>query len=50
VNFLNQSEEDRFLRYDRDGVSIRVDLKKLSDETRQATPKQLSEFMERLQR
>ncbi len=50
VNFLNQSEEDRFLRYNRDGVSIRVDLKKLSDETRQATLKQLAEFMERLQR
>ncbi len=50
VNYLDQSGEDRFIRCNRDGVSIRIDLKKLSDENRQEALKQLAEVMERLRR
>ena len=50
VNYLDQSGEDRFIRCNRDGVSIRIDLKKLSDENRQEALKQLAEIMERLRR
>ncbi len=50
VNYIDQSGEDRFIRCNRDGVSIRIDLKKLSDENRQEVLKQLAEVMERLRR
>ena len=50
VNYLDQSGEDRFIRCNRDGVSIRIDLKKLSDENRQEALKLLAEVMERLRR
>ena len=50
VSFLDQTGEDRYIRCDRDGVSIRIDLKKLSDEVRQDTLDQLAEIMERLRR
>ena len=48
VNFLDQSGEDRFIRCNRDGVSIRIDLKNLSDENRREALKKLAEIMERL--
>ena len=50
ADFLGPSDEDRFLRYSRDGVSIRVDLKKLTDESRQEALDKLAEVMERLRR
>ena len=50
VNYLDQSGEDRFIRCNRDGVSIRIDLKKLSDENRQEALKLLVKVMERLRR
>ena len=50
VNYLDQSGEDRFILGNRDGVSIRIDLKKLSDENRQEALKLLAEVMERLRR
>ncbi|MFQ5974133.1 MAG: adenylate/guanylate cyclase domain-containing protein [Alphaproteobacteria bacterium] len=49
-NFLDQSGEDRFIRCNRDGVSIRIDLERLSDENRRDTLEQLAEIMERLRR
>ncbi len=35
TNFFDRSEEDRYIRCDRDGLSIRIDLNKLSDEDKQ---------------
>jgi class 3 adenylate cyclase len=46
TNFFERSEEDRYIRCDRDGLSIRIDLNKLSDEDRQ----QAEEMLARLQR
>lgn len=47
-NFLDQTRPDRLIRYDRDGLSIRIDLDRLSDEQRRKTLDRLSEVMERL--
>jgi adenylate cyclase len=49
-NFFDRSEEDRYIRCDRDGLSIRIDLNKLSDEDRQETLEQLADVIKRLQR
>ncbi len=48
LNSLDQSGEDRFIRCNRDGVSIRIDLERLSDENRRDIMEQLAEIMERL--
>ena len=50
VDFLDPSADDRFIRCDREGVSIRIDLKKLSDEAKQDALDQLGEIIERLRR
>jgi class 3 adenylate cyclase len=49
-NFLDPSDGDRFIRCDGDGVSIRIDLQKLSDEDKRDTLEQLAEIMDRLRR
>ena len=49
-NFLDPSDGDRFIRCDGDGVSIRIDLQKLSDEDKRGTLEQLAEIMDRLRR
>ena len=50
ADFLDPSAEDRFIRYSRDGVTIRIDPKKLTDEDRQETLAQLAEVIDRLRR
>ena len=50
TNFFEPSAEDRYIRCDRDGLSIRIDLHKLSDEDRQETLEQLADVIKRLQR
>ena len=50
TNFFDRSEEDRHIRCDRDGLSIRVDLNKLSDEDRREAIEQLADVIKRLQR
>ena len=47
-NFLDATNRDRCIRYDGDGVSIRIDLDQLSDERKRDTVDQLSEVIERL--
>lgn len=47
-NFLEQAGEDRIFRCDRDGLSIRIDLRKLSDENGPKALEQLVEAIERL--
>ena len=47
-NFLDETRQDRFIHYDRDGLSIRIDLDRLSDEHRREAVSQLAEAMERL--
>jgi class 3 adenylate cyclase len=49
-NFFDRSEEDRYIGCDRGGLSIRIDLNKLSDEDRQETLEQLADVIKRLQR
>jgi class 3 adenylate cyclase len=49
-NFFDRSEEDRYIRCDRDGLSIRIDLNKLSDEHKQEAIEQLADVIKRLQR
>jgi adenylate cyclase len=50
TNFFDRSEEDRYIRCDRDGLSIRIDLNKLSDEDRQHAQELLAGVIKRLQR
>jgi class 3 adenylate cyclase len=50
TNFFESSAEDRYIRCDRDGLSIRIDLRKLSDEDRGETLEQLADVIKRLQR
>lgn len=47
-NFLDESRSDRFIRCEHDGLSIRIDLDRLSDEQRRNALDQLTEIMERL--
>ena len=47
-NFLDQARPDRFVHCDHDGLSIRIDLDRLSDEHRRKALDQLSEVIERL--
>lgn len=50
TNFFEPSAEDRYIRCDRDGLSIRIDLHKLSDDDRRETLEQLADVIKRLQR
>jgi adenylate cyclase len=50
ANFLERPAEDRYIRCDRDGLSIRINLNKLSDEDRQEALEQLADVIKRLQR
>jgi len=50
TNFFDRSAEDRYIRCDRNGLSIRIDLNKLSDEDRKETLEQLADVIKRLQR
>ena len=50
TNFFDRSEEDRYIRCDREGLSIRINLNKLSDEDKQQAMEQLAEVIKRLQR
>jgi class 3 adenylate cyclase len=47
-NFLDETRPDRLIHCDHDGLSIRIDLDRLSDEQRRKTLDQLSKVMERL--
>ena len=49
-NFLDEEGEERFIRCERDGMSIRIDLNTLSAENREEALRQLVDVVERLQR
>jgi class 3 adenylate cyclase len=50
TNFFERPEEDRYIRCDRDGLSIWIDLNKLSNEDKRAAMEQLADVIKRLQR
>jgi adenylate cyclase len=50
MNYFDRPEEDRYIRRDRDGLSIRIDVKKLSDQDKQEVVEQLADIIKRLQR
>ncbi len=47
-NFLDDSKDDRFIHCDGDGLSIRIDLDRLSEENRREALDRLAEAIERL--
>ena len=47
VNILDVAEDDRYYRWDRDGLSIRIDLQQLSDENGREALRNLEEVIER---
>lgn len=49
-NFLDEPGPDRLIRCEGHGVSIRIDLHKLSDQSRDAALEHLIEVVERLRR
>jgi adenylate cyclase len=48
LNILDETRSERFIHHDRDGLSIRIDLDRLSDEQKHEAVGQLAEAMERL--
>jgi len=47
-NFLDKTRSDRFINWDSDGLSIRIDLDRVSDENRHEVLDRLTEAIERL--
>lgn len=48
LNILDKTRPERFIHHDRDGLSIRIDLDRLSDEQKREAVCHLAEAMERL--
>lgn len=48
LNILDETRTERLIHYDRDGVSVRIDLDRLSDQLRRKVVSDLTEAIERL--